>query len=105
MLGGPSSGSGLTTSGYPTGIFFLPDGHGWMWADRGVGIQGTTDGGHTWHARGTVPNGADTSMGSAWFLSDTTGFALLTNGNDQATQLIGTVDGGKTWRVIHSWPF
>ncbi len=105
MLGGPSSGSGLTTSGYPTGIFFLPDGHGWMWADRGVGIQVTTDGGHTWHARGTVPNGADTSMGSAWFLSDTTGFALLTNGNDQATQLIGTVDGGKTWRVIHSWPF
>jgi photosystem II stability/assembly factor-like uncharacterized protein len=105
MLGGPASGSGLTISGYPTGIFFLPDGHGWMWAERGVGMQVTTNGGHSWRTIGTVPNGADTSMGSAWFLSDTTGFALLTNGNRQATQLIETLDGGMTWHVVHSWPW
>jgi photosystem II stability/assembly factor-like uncharacterized protein len=104
LLGGPTSGR-LTTSGYPTGIFFLPDGHGWMWAERGVGIQVTTDGGRSWLTRGTVPNGADTSMSSTRILSDRTGLALLTNGNDQATQLIDTFDGGRTWRVIHSWPY
>ena len=101
---GPSS-SGLTTSGYPTGIFFLPDGHGWMWAERGVGIEATTDGGRSWRVAGTVPNGADTSMRSAWFLSDTAGFAVLMNGNAQASQLIETLDGGRTWHVIHAWPF
>jgi len=101
-LGGQSS-SGLTTSGYPTGLSFLPDGHGWMWADRAVGIEATTDGGRSWHVVGTVPNGASTSIGSVAFVSDTTGFALLTNGDEQGTQLIGTLDGGRTWRVVSSW--
>ncbi len=103
-IGGPASG-GLTTSGYPNGISFLPDGHGWMWADRGVGLEMTTDGGHSWHIVGIVPNGADESMGSAWFLSDTAGFAILSNGNSQANQLIQTFDGGQTWRAIHAWPY
>ncbi len=97
--------SGLTTSGYPTGIFFLDDGRGWMWAERGVGIATTMDGGRSWLVVGTVPNGADESMASAWFVSDTIGFAVLMNGNAQASQLIKTLDGGRTWRVIHAWSF
>jgi hypothetical protein len=104
-LGEPSSGSGLTVSGYPSGLFFLPDGHGWMWAERAVGIETTSDGGRSWHVVGTVPNGASTSISSAWFLTDTTGFAVLANGDSGAEQLIETLDGGRSWHVIHSWSY
>jgi hypothetical protein len=103
-LGGRSS-SGLTAPGYPNGIAFLPDGHGWMWAERSVGIEATTDGGHSWHVVGKVPNGASTSIGSVTFVSDTTGFALLANGDEQANQVIGTLDGGRTWHVVTSWAY
>jgi photosystem II stability/assembly factor-like uncharacterized protein len=104
-LESPSS-SGFTSSGDPTGIFFLPDGHGWMWVEGGGGgMEVTADGGRSWHLVGTVPNGSDQSMGSAQFLSDTMGFAVISNGNDQANQLIETDDGGRTWHVIHDWPY
>jgi hypothetical protein len=103
MLGGPSTG-GFTVAGYPTGIFFLSDGHGWMWSNRAVGLLATDNGGRSWHVVGHVPNGASTSIGSIWFLTDTSGFALLTNGDAQATQLIQTSDGGHTWHIVHSWP-
>jgi photosystem II stability/assembly factor-like uncharacterized protein len=103
-IGGHSS-SGLTASGYPNGIAFLSDGHGWMSADRSRGIQATTDGGRSWRVVGTVPNGASTSIGSLAFLTDTDGFALLANGDQQVSQLIQSRDGGQTWRVVSSWPY
>jgi hypothetical protein len=102
---GERTASGLTSSEYPTGISFVDEGHGWMWADRAVGIEATTDGGRSWRVVGTVPNGASTSIGSVEFVSDSTGFALLANGDQQATQLIQTLDGGRNWRVVSSWPY
>jgi len=104
MLSGPTTGSGMSVAGYPTGIAFLADGHGWMWSDRAEGLLATDDGGHSWHVAGHVPDGASTTIGSAWFLSDTVGFAVLSNGDAQATQLIETGEGGQTWHVVHSWP-
>jgi hypothetical protein len=102
VLGGPRSG-GLTSAGYPIGIDFLSDGHGWMWSNRAVGLLATTDAGVSWHRVGDVPNGASTAIGSVWFLPDATGFAILDNGDAHVTQLIETTNGGRTWRVVQQW--
>ena len=103
-LGGQSA-SGLTTSGYPDRLTFLADGHGWMSAERKVGIDVTTDGGRSWNSLGKVPNGASTAIGSLSFVSGSNGFALLSNGDERATQLIASHDGGRTWGGVASWPY
>jgi hypothetical protein len=97
----PSAGEGgLSLTGYLPGTFFLPDGSGWMWTDRGL-FFATADGGASWQQRGNVLKPDVTHMASAWFLSPEDGFALLWQ---QRWRLIETTDGGRTWSTIRTWP-
>jgi photosystem II stability/assembly factor-like uncharacterized protein len=103
-LGGPGR-SGLTTSGYPTGVTFDVTGAGWMWQDRGT-VLATGDGGRTWRSIGMSQPDVN-AVTSIWFPrtpSSTTqgrGFALRSRGD--VTELLVTSDGGNTWEQIARW--
>jgi photosystem II stability/assembly factor-like uncharacterized protein len=91
---------GLPIIGYNAGTYFLPDGSGWMWLDRGY-FYTTADGGSTWHRSGNVLKPDVNHMASAWFLSPDDGFALLWQ---QHWRLLDTHDGGRTWSTVRTWP-
>ena len=86
---------GLDLSGHPVGIFFLADGHGWYWEDRGY-LWRTTDGGHAWHKLDLLQPDVS-SVDSLSFVSDDVGFAMFREPNGAAYALIRTADGGVTW--------
>ncbi len=89
----------LGGSGYFKGMFFLSDGHGWLWMDRGS-FYATSDGGAFWHVQGHVLVPDVNWMGSAWFVSPYEGFATI---SEHHWQLIHTTDAGLTWRVVYTW--
>lgn len=86
--------------GYGPGIFFATRTRAWMWADRGV-LSSTADGGATWRKRSDVVSPDVTEIGSASFVSETRGDALLyKNGR---IELIHSRDGGTAWTSVHTW--
>jgi len=88
--------------GYVAGLFFLPDGHGWVWMRRGP-LVATMDGGATWSPVGVVQPEVVEAY-SVFFLSDQTGFALVRDNNERTWRLVKTTDGGQNWVTVHSWP-
>ncbi len=94
----------LPCVGYLPGMSFLPDGHGWMWMDRGV-LSSTSDDGQTWSGIGQGVVIADENIVmSASLVSDDVGEAIVWQANAQYVGLFSTTDGGKTWRLRHRWP-
>jgi photosystem II stability/assembly factor-like uncharacterized protein len=88
----------ITGYGYPTGITFLADGHGWHLQDRGYMLT-TLDGGHTWrNAPITVPD--TVAAQSADLLTDKVGFVLL---RGCAVRLVRTTDAGGHWTTLDRW--
>jgi photosystem II stability/assembly factor-like uncharacterized protein len=84
--------------GYPTGIAFLADGHGWLLQDRGYMLT-TLDGGHTWTpSLITKPDTIATT--SADLLNDNVGYILL---RGCKVKLDRTTNGGKSWTTVHVW--
>jgi len=98
-VGDQQVGRGLEYNAFPTDVLFLPDGHGWLSQDQGS-LLATDDGGHTWRSLG-VGTPLDASAHSAWFVSDTRGFALKYLAG--VYRLLSTTDGGESWRAIRSW--
>ncbi len=88
--------------GYVAGMFFLPDGHGWLWMRRGP-LVATANGGATWSPVGVVQPEVVEAY-SVFFLSDQTGFALLRDNNARTWRLLKSTDGGQNWVTVHSWP-
>jgi len=103
---GQSTGSvgTLPCIGYQPGMSFLPDGHGWIWLDRGE-LALTSDHGRTWSpiAHGLVIADLNIVM-SASLVSDNVGEAIIWQANEQYVGLFSTTDGGKTWRLRQRWP-
>ena len=88
----------ITGYGYPTGMTFLPDGHGWLLQDRGYMLT-TVDGGHTW--RPSHITKLDTiAAQSADLLTDNLGFVLL---RGCTVRLVRTTDAGKHWTTLDRW--
>jgi photosystem II stability/assembly factor-like uncharacterized protein len=84
--------------GYPTGITFLPDGHGWLLQGRGYMLI-TRDGGHLW--RDAAITKPDTiAAQSAELLDDDLGYVLL---RGCTVRLDRTTDGAKSWTTVHTW--
>jgi photosystem II stability/assembly factor-like uncharacterized protein len=84
--------------GYPTGIVFMPDGHGWLLQSRGFMLT-TVDGGHTWTpSHITKPD--TIAATSADLLTDNVGYVLLRGCN---VQLDRTTNGGKSWTTVNTW--
>jgi photosystem II stability/assembly factor-like uncharacterized protein len=103
MIGEPAHARshGLLTAGYLSGMAILPDLRGWLWADRGDLYR--TDDAKYWTVIATKVVQPDvTTIVSADFLSDTTGFVLLSESD--GTHLMRTTDGGARWSFIHTWP-
>jgi hypothetical protein len=103
MIGEPAHARshGLLTAGYLSGMAILPDLRGWLWADRGDLYR--TDDAKYWTVIATKLVQPDvTTIVSADFLSDTTGFMLLSESD--GTHLMRTTDGGARWSFIHTWP-
>jgi photosystem II stability/assembly factor-like uncharacterized protein len=86
---------GIGATGHPAGIFFLPDGHGWYWEDRGH-LYRTADAGVHWQMLNLLTPDAS-ALSSAAFVSDNVGFAVLVGGGHES-QFIETRDAGVTWR-------
>lgn len=91
----PFPRDGIFSTGHATGIFFRPEGVGWMWGGRGLFLI-SHDGGRTWSkgGRGAVEFGVS-SMDDAWFVSSDVGYALVWNHG-----LMKTSDGGLTWTEV-----
>jgi photosystem II stability/assembly factor-like uncharacterized protein len=96
LAGDPGGG------GYAAGLFFRPNGVGWLWESRG-GMLATADGGRTWRPVG-VTRAEVVEARSVWFPSDRTGFALLRDNERRVWALDRTDDGGATWTTVHTWP-
>jgi photosystem II stability/assembly factor-like uncharacterized protein len=103
QIGSRFSVGGLGTSGYPGALAFRPDGTGWI----GIGyaalyVMTSHDGGRHWGGNGTVPNSDGGEFQSLWFMTDSTGYALVSvfGGPEE---LAFTNDGGQTWTVVHRW--
>jgi photosystem II stability/assembly factor-like uncharacterized protein len=99
-LGVGRAGRGLPGSGYAHGISFRPGGVGWLWESRGSFLA-TSDGGRTWHAL-AVGEPEIVEAQSAQLLSDRAGLALFRRPNDVALER--TTDGGRSWRIVRTWP-
>jgi len=92
----------LGGGGYLDGMFFLPDGHGWLWMSRGP-LLATVDGGATWSEINFVqPEVVEAH--SVWFASDQVGFVLLRDNNQRSWRLVKTTDGGQKWTTVQDWP-
>ncbi|HEY4413827.1 MAG TPA: hypothetical protein VGN06_12585 [Gaiellaceae bacterium] len=84
--------------GYPTGITFLPDGHGWLMQGRGYMLI-SRDGGHTW--RDAAITKPDTiAAQSADLLDDNLGYVVL---RGCTVQLDRTTDGARSWTTVRVW--
>ena len=88
--------------GYLSGLFFLPDGHGWLWESRGASLA-TADGGKTWLPM-SITRAEVVEAYSLWFASPRTGFALLRDNEKRVWSLVSTMDGGSHWAPVTSWP-
>lgn len=98
-----SAGSvnGLSRGGYASGLFFLADGHGWLWESRG-GLFASAGGGKNWLGLPTAqPESIEVS--SAWFLNPTLGYLLRRNIGQGRTKLLLTRAGDQSGTVLHSW--
>lgn len=104
-----SSGDGRTGS-IPVGgyvgrygdLVVAHDGTAWMTGGRMTPLV-STDGGVTWDPLGLGDPDVDL-VRSAWPLERERGFALVWEGDRQATFLESTADGGRTWTELTSWP-
>jgi photosystem II stability/assembly factor-like uncharacterized protein len=93
-----SIGTGLTITGYPTGVVFLPNAYGWMWLERGDVLE-THDGGQNWRELGLSEFDV-TEVTSMWFSTDGTGFALRYGAG--TTELLSRSQEGK-WTTVRTW--
>jgi photosystem II stability/assembly factor-like uncharacterized protein len=84
--------------GYPTGVSFLPDGHGWLWEDRGW-LLVTNDGGRRWH-KSPITKADQVEAQSATLLDAKTGYVLL---RGCTVRLVRTSDGARTWSLVRRW--
>ncbi|WP_264842590.1 WD40/YVTN/BNR-like repeat-containing protein [Caldinitratiruptor microaerophilus] len=91
----------LSGAGYVDGVFFRPEGHGWVWMSRG-NLLATEDGGREWKVL-DVTSPEVVEARSVWFVSDTEGFALLQDNERRAWRLDATRDAGKTWSTVRTW--
>lgn len=88
--------------GYLGGLFFLPDGRGWLWETRGPTLA-TADGGKTWQPM-AITRAEVVEAYSLWFASPRAGFALLRDNEARIWSLVTTTDGGRHWAPVASWP-
>ena len=95
--GSPNAGTGLTTSGYPTGIFFLSG--GWIWQDRGS-VLTSIDAGRTWTDAG-ISQPELNAVTSLWLTRDGRAFALRSGGG--RTELISSPWGVGAWITVTTW--
>lgn len=96
-----SAGGGLGSSGYPSSIYFLPDGHGWIGLDYTAVILGSSDGGRSWRQTGTRRLSIY-GAGPVWFLNEADGFALAGDAANRS-RLLRTQDGGQSWTAVSVW--
>jgi hypothetical protein len=89
---------GLPLIGYIPGMDIRPDGHGWLWLDRGR-LYSTADARH-WRVAGRILQPDTDHFIAADLVSDTTGFALLWR---QGTSLIRTDNGGRSWTSVRTF--
>jgi hypothetical protein len=92
---GATHSHGLPLIGYLPGMDIRPDGHGWLWLDRGF-LYRTGDAEH-WRVAGHILQPDANHFAAACLVSDTTGYALLWQGH---TSLIRTLDAGRTWTTV-----
>ena len=78
------------------------DGFGLIWESRGT-LYVTRDGGTGWVGLPKVVRPEVDVGQSAVALPHGIGFVLLAHGGGEVRRLIGTRDGGRTWRVVHRW--
>jgi photosystem II stability/assembly factor-like uncharacterized protein len=90
---------GLPAVGLMPGMIILPDGHGWLWADRGT-LAATRDG-VRWHGVTAAFRPDVDVVRSVDFLDGRAGYALAWRGG--ATRLLRSGDGGRTWTAVHAW--
>lgn len=93
---------GISGYGYPVGIAMARDGFGIIWESRGT-LYVTRDGGVQWTGLPHVAAPEVDFGQSAAALPHGVGFALLAHGGNMRRRLVGTTDGGRTWRVVHRW--
>jgi photosystem II stability/assembly factor-like uncharacterized protein len=97
--------AGLSGGGYPTGLYFASNTAGWLVGDR-MSAYATTDGASHWSPIRLGSPGDGTGPSAIDFVSPETGFALVRSGtatDSLALRLLASTDGGRRWRVIHSW--
>jgi photosystem II stability/assembly factor-like uncharacterized protein len=93
---------GGLAGGYLRGINFTRTGHGLMWLARGR-TRRTSDGGRHW--RPISASSPETREAySGWLVSDRFVYLLLENsGRRPDWELLRSVDGGRSWRLVRSW--
>ena len=99
---GTSAAGKLDSYGYPVDVVFRASGRGWMPQLRGATLT-SRDSGRTWTPLPITEPEVKLGL-SVSFVSDTTGFLLLQNGERRRFELDRTADGGRTWHVVHAWP-
>ena len=92
-------GTGLPSSGYALGIFFLANGHGWLWMSREYSYV-TEDGGRSWRPMKAVSAPEVRYPLSIWFTAPPEGLVLLWDGERNAYSLLRTSNGGASWQRV-----
>jgi photosystem II stability/assembly factor-like uncharacterized protein len=97
----PAAGRGMPSSGYPSEIRFLADGHGWLsYVGRGY-LLGSSDGGSSWRVNHAGKSDVN-SIPSVSFVDDSHGWALRLWGG-RRSQLLRTADAGTEWATTEVW--
>jgi photosystem II stability/assembly factor-like uncharacterized protein len=92
---------GISAYGYPLGIAMARDGFGVIWESRGT-LYITRDGGSNWTGLPKVARPEQDFGVSGAALPHGIGYVLLSVSGG-GRRLIGTRDGGRSWRVVHRW--
>lgn len=92
--------SGIPAIGDPLGLTFSPTGFGLLWENRGW-LYLSHDGGHRWVPTAVLQPDIDHGL-SAAVLSRRAAFFL--RHGQRNIDLLRTLDGGRTWGVVHRWP-